>query len=124
MMADCYALNVDGETAWACYYTDFPVARIDRDVRTWTSTIAAARAIIVDDGWIALIGGYQGEHDRVVLGALLEHDLGATEVRRLTLPDGSALPLHTTFVARGAELDVFDGAHRYRISVEDLREVE
>ncbi|MCE6996569.1 hypothetical protein LZG04_17425 [Saccharothrix sp. S26] len=28
---DCYSLNVAGETAWACYYSDFPVVRVDGD---------------------------------------------------------------------------------------------
>jgi hypothetical protein len=25
---DCYAVNVDGDTVWACYYSDFPLVRI------------------------------------------------------------------------------------------------
>jgi hypothetical protein len=27
-IADCYAMNVSDEAAWACYYTDFPIARV------------------------------------------------------------------------------------------------
>jgi hypothetical protein len=26
-ISDCYALNIDGITAWACYYTGFPLVR-------------------------------------------------------------------------------------------------
>ena len=41
-MADCYAFNVDDHEIWACYYTEFPIARIADDaVRHWTN--AAAR---------------------------------------------------------------------------------
>lgn len=33
---DCYALNVTGETAWATYYSAFPIVRIaDDTVRSW-----------------------------------------------------------------------------------------
>lgn len=122
MIADCYSLNLDGETVWASYYDGFPIVRIeDGEVRSWTNAVIGARAVMVDDGWIALVGGYRGEHDRVVLGRLVEHDVGATEVLRLTWPDGSALSPRARFVAHGAEVDVFNGPQRYRISVSDLR---
>jgi hypothetical protein len=122
MMADCYALNVGGELVWASYYDGFPTVCIDDgEVRTWTNAVIGAVALIVDDGWIALVGGYPGEHDRVVLARLVDHHVAATEVLRLTWPDGSALSPRTRFVAHGAELDVFNGPKRYRISVSDLR---
>ncbi len=59
-ISDCYALNVDGDTAWACYYTDFPVVRVQAGTITgWHNTIAGgAKAIAVAGGIVALSGGY------------------------------------------------------------------
>jgi hypothetical protein len=36
-ISDCYALNVDDTSAWACYYSDFPVVRIRDGVVTISS---------------------------------------------------------------------------------------
>ncbi len=45
---DCYALNVDGESVWPYYYSDFPVVRIEYgSVRAWTNEVAGARALAV-----------------------------------------------------------------------------
>jgi len=39
-IADCYALNVAADSVWACYYTEFPVVKVDSEwrVRAWRST--------------------------------------------------------------------------------------
>lgn len=35
-ISDCYALNVDSETAWTCYYTGFPIVRVhDGELTGW-----------------------------------------------------------------------------------------
>ena len=49
-MADCYAMNVADDAAWACYYTDFPIVRIDaqHNVRAWPNEFSGAHAIAVD----------------------------------------------------------------------------
>jgi len=61
MIADCYALNVAENSVWACYYTDFPVIRIDphRYVRAWSNSVSGAHAIAVNDRHVALYGGYR-----------------------------------------------------------------
>ena len=39
-ISDCYALNVDDTSTWACYYSDFPVVRIrDSTVTGWHNDI-------------------------------------------------------------------------------------
>jgi hypothetical protein len=118
---DCYALNVDGETAWACYYSDFPVVRADGDDLTgWRNDIASGvRALAVSDRRVALFGGYGPDHDRLVVG-----ELGGKRVRhrgeyRLVLPDGSPLPTARVF-GRGPTLHLLADTVRYRLDLDDI----
>jgi len=70
---DCYAFDVVGEVAWACYYSDFPVVRIDGEhVSGWRNPVRGARALVVGDGGVSilLVGGYGPERDRLVEGRL------------------------------------------------------
>jgi len=48
-IADCYAFNVCGDTVWTCYYTDFPLVRIDsrNQVRAWKNNVGGASALAV-----------------------------------------------------------------------------
>jgi hypothetical protein len=59
---DCYALNVDGESLWAYYYSDFPIVRIANGaVRTWANEVPGARALTVRSDTVRLAGGYPPE---------------------------------------------------------------
>lgn len=120
---DCYALNVAGDTAWACYYSDFPVVRIAAGtVTSWRNTIAqGVRALAVADGTVALCGGYGSDRDVLVL-ARLDHDrLHKLAEYRLVLPDGSPLPATTRITGRGADLHLIDDGDWYRLDLDDLR---
>lgn len=114
---DCYALNVAGETAWACYYSDFPVVRVDGDrLSGWTNEVEGARAVITDGTRCALVGGYGSEHDLVRIGELT--DDGRFEVRhrkRLALPDPP-----WTMQGRGDVLHVIAGTTHYRLDLDQL----
>ena len=56
-IGDCYALNVDDTSAWACYYSDFPVVRIrDGAVTGWHNDIKGASALAVAGSRVALFG--------------------------------------------------------------------
>jgi hypothetical protein len=115
---DCYALNVFGETAWATYYSHFPVVRIAEDtVRSWPGTRAAAHALMVDGSRCALVGGYREDGDRLLVGDL---DRGHFRPHRLTLPGARALPDSLRLIARGADLHVFAEATWYRLHLDDL----
>ncbi len=72
IIADCYALNVMDEEAWACPYADFPVLHLrpDRPVRWWSNPIGGARALAVSGGHILLAGGYGADANRLALLAL------------------------------------------------------
>jgi len=40
LIDDCYALNVDGETAWSCFYSGFPIVRIKADrLTSWANPV-------------------------------------------------------------------------------------
>jgi hypothetical protein len=117
---DCYAMNLDGETVWICYYSDFPIVRIERDgiAKGWPSVASGAHALAVASGRVALVGGYGGLHDRVVVGDL-ERATRATY--RLCLPDGKDVPASATVLARGSTVHAVLENHWF---VADLARIE
>ncbi|WP_305788189.1 hypothetical protein [Symbioplanes lichenis] len=119
---DCYALNVAGETVWACYYSDFPLVRVrDGRITVWSNDLArGAQALLADDHRVALIGGYGGRHNRVVAGELGDDALRETRRFRLALPDGRPLSARARVVGRGPDLHVFYGTEWYRLSLDDI----
>jgi hypothetical protein len=119
---DCYALNVTGETAWACYYSDFPVVRVgDGEVTVWRNQLArGAGSIIVDDRRVGLVGSYPPGRDCLAIGEFDEADLREVGRYRLVLPDGQALPDRVRKVGRGPDLHIFHGPDWYRLSLADI----
>ncbi|WP_410658860.1 hypothetical protein [Amycolatopsis sp. lyj-112] len=115
---DCYALNVDGETAWVCYYADFPVARIrDGVVKFWENDVAGAKAIAVADDVIAFCGGYSPHYDRLVLARLGDDRTRITGEYRLTLPGGEPIPAGSALIGRGSALHVVTEDTWYRLDI-------
>jgi hypothetical protein len=88
---DCYAMNVASDAVWACYYSNFPILRIDRDGRTqhWESDKAGAHFLAVDGEHAVLLSGY-GEETRT--GWLV----------RLTHKSSPSKPTHHTTETLGA----------------------
>jgi hypothetical protein len=118
---DCYSLNVEAETAWSCYYGDFPIVRIsDGTVTGWSNTTAGAAALITGTDACALIGGYRDDRDRVVIGHLTEGRYAPTAERRLAMPDGRPLTGQVRMLGRGPQLHVFDETTWYRLDLDDL----
>lgn len=119
---DCYALNVTGETAWACYYSDFPVVRVDDGALTaWRNDVAhGGKSLVVDDRRVGLVGGYRPARDRLVVGEMSGADLRAVGRYRLVLPEGQPLPEEARMVGRGAELHVFHDSDWYLLSLADI----
>lgn len=114
-ISDCYALNVDGEDAWTCYYTDFPVARVHQDrVTEWSNQdTRGARALAVSGDTVALFGGYPGDRDRLVIGTLAEGAFRKTSEHRLPVPEDASV------VGRGPALHAITAEDWYQF---DLRE--
>ncbi|OKI20889.1 hypothetical protein [Streptomyces sp. CB03911] len=119
---DCYALNVTGESAWACFYDGFPVVRIADDaVSGWTNKASGVRAVVTDGLRCALVGGYGADRDRVVTGLLT--DRGRLDVRcttRLALPGGPAATGRYTVTGRGDVLHVLTGTAHLRLDLDQL----
>ncbi|MFF8841310.1 hypothetical protein ACF08N_01050 [Streptomyces sp. NPDC015127] len=106
-MADCYALNADRSTAWAYYYTDFPLVRIGGDgtARVWESPVGGAKAIAVSDGGAAFFGGYGRDGDRLVVCTLAERTAAPYLHTTLVRPDGSPIGPRRV-VGRGPRIHV------------------
>lgn len=118
---DCYALNVDGETAWAYYYSDFPIVRITEGTVTgWHTRTSGAHALCVAPDTVALVGGYGPDRDRLNLGYLGHDRHEPISDWTLALPDDQPVPPDRHMVARGPDLHVFVDTAWYRLSLDDL----
>ncbi len=109
---DSYALSVVGDAAWVCYYSDFPVVRVDGnfETRAWTCGIEGAHTMAVGpDGRIGLIGGYRGLFDRLVVAELGDGGTKRKSTYQLVMPDGADLPADARVVARGRYINVLVG---------------
>jgi hypothetical protein len=123
-IVDCYALNVDGEDAWICPYTDFPVVHVDRAgrVRAWKNAlVSGARALLADPrtSTVVLVGGYGPERDLVTV-ARLDDVVTPLFSGRLVLPDGSDLGALSLLVGRGTTLHAVDDRTWLRLTLDDL----
>src|SRR5215471_13127218 len=120
-IVDCYAMNVVGESVYACCYSDWRVRRIDPSgaQTTWTNTVTGARNLLVSGKMVALVGGYE-ERDRVVLGSLDEGSFRIATSGNVSL-DGAPLPSSALLVARGHELHALVDHDWYRCELKRLR---
>jgi hypothetical protein len=120
-ISDCYALNVDGEDAWTCYYTGFPVVRVHEGALTgWRNDIDGAKALAVGGSRVALQGGYGASYDRLVIGDLGDGRLHVTARYRVVLPDDRPLPADALVIGRGPDLHLLVGDDWYRLALEDV----
>lgn len=121
-ISDCYALNVTGETVWTCYYTGFPIVRVDDGrIDSWDNTTPGATNLLVaTDHTAALVGGYAGSQWRISAGQLGPSEFEVTAQYRLTMPDGSEPPDETHLVGRGPDLHAVVGDTWYRLDLDAL----
>jgi hypothetical protein len=98
---DCYALNVNGTTVWACCDAEFPVLRIhDGEISAWRNEVRGAGSVAVDGTTAALLGG----RGRITVVQLIAGRFRPASEYRVMLPNGSSLPEHTQIVGRGPML--------------------
>jgi hypothetical protein len=120
-ISDCYALNVDQDTAWTCYYSDFPVVRIhDGELTGWRSHLTGVRALAVSGSRVALYGGYRPDRDRLTVGALTAGRFRPEGEYRLVLPDGTALPASAEVTGRGPVLHVLSDDTWCQLALSDI----
>ncbi len=120
-IADCYALNVLGDTVWACTYPDFPVISWKQGDtwRWWATQLSGTRAIAVDGRFILAAGGYGDEGNRVVLLRLGDH--GLETLAEWTLPLMVGFPDRVDCIdGRGDRLHIVDDGKWYQWTVSDF----
>ena len=115
-ISDCYTLNVDGDSAMSCFYTEFPIVHIVGDsVSSWTGAPRGSHGLLRRGDTVLLFGGY-GEHSDRVVKLRLRAD-GSTEelsVGRITgLPDEGA----ATRICRGPDAHVLVGSSWFSASM-------
>jgi hypothetical protein len=118
-ISDCYALTLAGNTAWSCFYSNFPIIAVDKgEVRQWQNSIGGANALAIEDGYALLAGGYDDQAGRV---ALLR--LGANEVEKLGEIQIAVWPRGTPGLMQGFgdTLHIVDGGIWCRLSVSAVR---
>jgi hypothetical protein len=120
-ISDCYALNLSNNGAWAHYYTDFPIAHIDRDwnVRCWKTQMAGGRTFAILDRQVLLFGGYNENRAACKLLRLTDERAELAAYVSLILP-GSVDLSKATVIGRNDVLHVFSGDDWYRFSMEHL----
>jgi hypothetical protein len=120
-ISDCYALNVDDTSTWACYYSDFPVVRIrDGAVTGWHNDVKGASALAVAGYRVALSGGYGPDHDRLAVTELDAERAHLVSEYRVVLPDGKPLAPGTQVISRGSRLHFLTGSDWYQLDVGDI----
>lgn len=118
-IADCYALNVAGATAWSCTYTDFPIAHLGGDAgeQVWKTTLDGVSAIAIDSPNVLVAGGYGDAANRALLLRLAQN--GAEVIGEWRLPfEVKAQRLAADFMdGRGDELHIVcdDVWHRWTV---------
>ncbi len=112
---DSYALTLDGDVAWACFYGDFPIARIeDGVVRQWRNGVTGTKALAVDRDHVVLAGGYEQCATRLALLRLEDdeaHHLGDLRFPdavqgEVTLMQGHGSVLHLVHDGGWTRIDV------------------
>jgi len=120
VISDCYALNVSDDAVWACYYTDFPIVRVDSNGKAagWTTPLRGPSAISVSGNLVLAFGGYREHRSNC---SLLHLGEGTAEVMaqvRLMLPDGVDLE-ECKVIGRGSMLHVISDDYWLTFRVPD-----
>ncbi len=118
-MWDCYALNVATDAVWSCYYSGFPMVRIDsqRRVRAWGTALSGPRELAVSGDSVLVYGGYGEKETDCKLLRLREGQAEQTAEVNLRFPKCVELR-QSTVVGRDKLLHVFTGDDWYMFSPE------
>lgn len=117
-ICDCYAVNVTNGAVWACYYTDFPIVRIDRGkrVRAWITPLRGPRELAVSVDSVLAYGGYGDDKQACCLLKLREAHAERIADVNLILPEQIDLR-ELTVLGRGSALHAFAGDKWYTFNV-------
>jgi hypothetical protein len=119
---DCYTLNVAGEDAYCCPYTDFHLIAVVGDQATdhGIAPHRSAHGLLMRGAKGALIGGSGPEYDLVTPLRVDRDGVKAVGSRcRIVLPDGTEAQ-RLRYTCRGPDLHAFVSGTWYRTSLDDL----
>jgi hypothetical protein len=118
-IASCYALNVAHDAVWVCYYTEFPIMRVDSQlsVRAWNTTLSGQRELAVSGESVLVYGGYSENRTDCKLLRLRNGLAEQVAQVKLRLPNHVELD-RSTVVGRDRVLHVFTGDEWYMFSPE------
>jgi hypothetical protein len=124
-ISDCYALNVDGESAHICPYNHFHILSASGEkVTDWgASPYRSAHNLLMKGADCAVLTGWGPEYD-VVTSLRIGPD-GIQRVGgqcRIVLPDGTEAQ-RLRYTCRGPDLYAFIRRTWYRTSLNDLADV-
>ncbi|MBB4696019.1 hypothetical protein [Paractinoplanes abujensis] len=122
---DCYALNVAGESAYCCPYTDFHLISITGNVPRdlGPAPHRSAHSLLMRNAQGALIGGWGPEYDLVT--PLRPGGQGvepAGRQCRIVLPDGTEAQ-RVRYTGRGSVLHAIARNNWYSVMLDDIAEV-
>ncbi|MGC4808074.1 hypothetical protein [Micromonospora sp. DT233] len=122
---DCYTLNVHGEDAYCCPYTDFHLISVAGDVPRdlGPAPYRSANCLLVDGAEGVLIGGWGPEYDLVTPLRLSRQGVESAGWQgRIVLPDGMEAQ-RLRYTCRGPDLHAFIRDTWYRLALDDLTTV-
>nr|BFE60568.1 hypothetical protein GCM10020063_050940 [Dactylosporangium thailandense] len=122
-ISDCYALNVDGETAHFCPYSSFHILSANgAEVTDWgPSPYRSAHHLLRHGPDLALIRGVGPEYDIATMLRISSNDQPQMGGQcRVVLPDGMETS-RLRYLARGGELDAFIRSIWYHTDLDTLR---
>lgn len=117
-ISECYVLNCAEDAVWACYYTDFPIVRIDSEfqIRAWHTDLSGPSQMAVIGDRVLVYGGYGDHANDCWLLKLGESNAERIAKVQLCLPGNASLD-KAVIIGRGRFLNVFAGDLWYRFEV-------
>lgn len=115
-ISDCYVLNVADNAVWACYYTGFPIVRIDSQfqIQAWRSDLSGPSQLAVAGDMVLAYGGDKA--NECWLLRLSDEIAERVSEVKLRLPDGFDLDAGTV-IGRDRFLPVFANQLWFRFEV-------
>jgi len=122
-IADCYAFNVCIDAVWTCYYTDFPLVRIDSHKRIcmWKNDVDGANAVAIHGDRILFWGGYGDQRSRCILQKIKGCELVLSS--ELTITSRSKLCIDgASIIGRGSLLHAFSDRTWFTFDLAEVSE--
>jgi len=121
-ISDCYALNVQNETASLYFYTEFPLCRISTSFqrRYWKTGLTGCHQFAISESLVLFSGQYKDPQSVGYLASLEDERIGEPQKVEFLLPDRSPIS-NGQLLGRGPNMSFFDDTGWYRTSLDDIK---